>query len=182
MAVSGSRDEGERGGSAVVDGEEMVDDGVEIASRGLPQGTTGTPNLSRFSWALQWLPEDDPRRPLSLQTRAKQKAQQSWHSSWQASAPSPSSPTSIEAPPSTDVLALHQLLRKPKTVLAVQLRTGKNSFNAFLYQAHVPSVLSPLYSCGFGHQTAKHIIIHCRNFSAARHAFSDNQGHLPDFK
>ncbi len=182
MAVSGSRDEGERGGSAVVDGEGVVDDGVEIASRGLPQGATATPHLSRFSWALQWLPEDDPRRPLSLQTRAKRKAQQSWHSSWQASAPSPASPTSIEAPPSTDVLALHQLLRKPETALAVQLRTGKNGFNAFLYQARVPSVLSPLCSCGFGHQTAKHIIIHCRNFSAARHALRDNQGHLPDFK
>ncbi len=166
----------------MVDGEGVVDDRVEIASRGLPQGATATPHQSRFSWALQWLPEDDPRRPLSLQIRAKRKAQQSWHSSWQASAPSPASPTSIEAPPSADVLALHQLLQKPETALAVQLRTGKNGFNAFLYQARVPSVLSSLCSCGFGHQTAKHIIIHCRNFSAARHALRDNQGHLPDCK
>jgi hypothetical protein len=66
--------------------------------------------------------------------------------------------------------------------LAVQLRTSKNGFNAFLYQARVPSVLSPLCSCGFGHQTAKHIIIHCHNFLAARHALRDNHGHLPDFK
>jgi hypothetical protein len=66
--------------------------------------------------------------------------------------------------------------------LAVQLQTGKNGFNAFLYKVRVPSVLSPLCSCGFGHQTAKHIIIHCRNFSAARHALRDDHGHLPDFK
>jgi hypothetical protein len=46
----------------------------------------------------------------------------------------------------------------------------------------VPSVLSPLCSSGLGHQTAKHIIIHCRNFSATRHALRDNQGRLQDYK
>jgi hypothetical protein len=46
----------------------------------------------------------------------------------------------------------------------------------------MPSVLSTLCSCGFGHQTTKHIIIYCRNFSAARHALRDNQGRLPDYK
>jgi hypothetical protein len=100
---------------------------------------------------------------------------------WQASAKSPALLTSIEAPPSIDVLALYQLLQKLEMALAVQLRTGKNSFNAFLYQAHVLTVLSPLCNYRIGHQTAKHIIIHCRNFSAARHALSNNQGHLPDF-
>ncbi len=101
---------------------------------------------------------------------------------WQASAKSPAPLASIETPRSTDVMALHQLLRKPEIALAVQLRTGKNSFNAFKYQACLLTVLSPLCSCGFGHQTAKHIIIHCRNFSAARHALRDNQGHLLDYK
>ncbi len=111
-----------------------------------------------------------------------QRAQQSLHSMWQASAKSPAPSTSIEAPPSTDVLALHQHLQKPETALAVQLQTEKNGFNAFLYQARAPSVLSPLCSCGLGHQTVKRIIIHCRNFVAARHALRDNQGRLPDYK
>jgi hypothetical protein len=66
--------------------------------------------------------------------------------------------------------------------LAVELRTGRNAFNAFLYQAHESSVLYPLCSCEFGHQSAKHIIIHCRNSSAARYALRDNQGRLPDYK
>ncbi len=35
---------------------------------------------------------------------------------------------------------------------------------------------------GFSHQTAKHVILYCRNFSDARHALRDNQGRLPDYK
>jgi hypothetical protein len=101
---------------------------------------------------------------------------------WQALAKSPAPSTSIEAPPSTNVLALHQLLQKPKTALAVQLQTGKDSLNAFLYHARVPSVFSPLRSSGFSHQTAKPIIIHCHNFSATSHALKNNQGRLPDYK
>jgi hypothetical protein len=64
----------------------------------------------------------------------------------------------------------------------VQLQTGKIGFNAFLYQARVPSIQSPLCSCGFGHQTAIYIIIHCRNFSAARYTLRDYQGRLQDYK
>ncbi len=81
-----------------------------------------------------------------------------------------------------DVLALHQHLRKPEPSLVVQLRTGKNGFNAFLYQALVPTVPSPPCSCGRGSQTAKHILIHCSMFSAAWSQLRDSQGHLPDFK
>jgi hypothetical protein len=33
-----------------------------------------------------------------------------------------------------------------------------------------------------GHQIAKHILIHCCNFSAARHALRISQEGLPDFK
>ncbi len=101
---------------------------------------------------------------------------------WQASAQSPALSTSIEDPQSTNILALHQPLQKLENALAVQLQAERNSFKAFLSQARMSSVFSPLCSCQFGHQTAKHIIIHCRNFSAARHALRDNQGHLPDYK
>ena len=180
MAEAGNG--GERGGTSGEDRRGEEDSWERRATRVIPQEEPTTPHQSKLSWALQWLPDDDPRRPLSLQKRAMRKAQQSWHNMWQASAKSPAPSTSIEAPPSTDVLALHQLLRKPETALAVQLRTGKNGFNAFLYQARVPSILSPLCSCGLGYQTAKHIIIHCRTFLAARHALRDNQGRLPDYK
>ncbi len=69
-AISRGRGEGERGRAAVGEDGREVEDGVEMALRGLPQGTTTTPQQSQLSWALQWLPDDDPRRPLILRTQA----------------------------------------------------------------------------------------------------------------
>jgi hypothetical protein len=63
----------------------------------------------------------------------------------------------------------------------VQLQSGKYGFYAFLYQACMPTVLSPLCSYGRGSQTAIHIIIHCSAFSATWHQLRDSQGHLLDF-
>jgi hypothetical protein len=65
--------------------------------------------------------------------RAKCQEQQTWLQQLQASAPHPANLTSIKAPPGTDGLALHQHLQMPESSLAVQLQTGKNGFNAFLY-------------------------------------------------
>jgi hypothetical protein len=60
-------------------------------------------------------------------------SQQSWHSIGQASARSFASLTTIDAPPSTNVLVLCQLLWKLEMVLAVQLQTRIIGFNTFLY-------------------------------------------------
>jgi hypothetical protein len=178
-SLDGEGNNGNRGGKAGGGRRNEEDSWERRATRGsLQEGSTIT-HQSKLAWALQWLPDVNLRCSLSLQKRAMQKAQLWWHSMWQASAKSPAPSTSIEAPPSTDVLALHWYLQKPETALAVQLRTGKNSFNAFLY---LPSVLSSLCSLRFGYQTAKHIIIYCRNFSAAMHALRDNQGCQPDYK
>ncbi len=45
-----------------------------------------------------------------------------------------------------------------------------------------PTLRSPLCSYGRGSQTAKHIIIHCSMFAAARHQLRDDQGCHPDYK
>jgi hypothetical protein len=79
-------------------------------------------------------------------------------------------------------LALHHQLQKQELSLAVQLRTRKNGFNAFLYQAGVPTVLSPLCSCGRGSQTGEQILIHCSVTSAAQYQLRDDQGCPPDYK
>jgi hypothetical protein len=100
----------------------------------------------------------------------------------QASALYPVNPTSIKAPHGADVMALHQHLQMLELSLAVKLLTGKISLNTFLYQARVPTVPSPLCSCGRGSETAQHILIHCSVFSAAWHQPRANHECLSDYK
>jgi hypothetical protein len=73
-----------------------------------------------------------------------------WLQQWQSSAKSPPNPDLVEAPSGTNVLKLHEGLRKAKSLLAIQLRPGMNGLDASLFQARVPSVSSPLCSCGRG--------------------------------
>jgi hypothetical protein len=57
---------GERGGASGED-RRSEEDGLERrATRGSPSEDPTTHYQSKLSWALQWLPDDDPRRPLSL--------------------------------------------------------------------------------------------------------------------
>jgi hypothetical protein len=79
------------------------------------------------------------------------------------------------------VLGAEDGLRKAESLLAMQLRTRKNGLDAFLFQARVPSVPSPLCSCGGVQQMAKHVLIFCPRYAGARPELRDKQGHLPDF-
>ncbi len=168
MLLRGERNHGEKGRKAREIRGSKEYHWEWRAIRGSTQEVTTTFHHSKLALAVPWLTYDNPHCLLCLQKRAMQKAQQSWHSMLQGLAKSPAPSTSIEAPPSTDVLELHQLLQKPKTALAVQLQTGKYCFNVFLYQACAPSVISLLCSCRFGHQTAKQIIIHwCKSMAAS---------------
>ncbi len=80
----------------------------------------------------------------------------------------------------TNVLKLHEGLRNAKSSLAIQLRTEINGLDAFLFQARVPSVPSPLCSCSKGQQPAKQVLIFCPQHSGARHKLRDELGHLPE--
>ncbi len=135
----------------------------------------------QLSWAQQWVPDYYPRRPATITTRANRKINTLWLQQWQSSAKSPPHPDLVEAPPGTDVLKLHEGLQKAESSLAIQLRTGVNCLDAFLFQARVPSVPSPLCSCGGGQHTANHVLIFCPRHSGARHELRDEQGHLPNF-
>jgi hypothetical protein len=66
-------------------------------------------------------------------------------------------------------------------LLAIELRAGINGLNVFLFQARVPSVLSPLCSSGPEQQTAKHVLIFWLQYSGVRQELKDELGHLPDF-
>ncbi len=57
------------------------------------------------------------------------------------------------------LLKLHEGVRKAESSLAIQLRTGTNCLDAFLFKDRVTFVSSQIYSCGRGRQMATHIII-----------------------
>ncbi len=78
-------------------------------------------------------------------------------------------------------MKLHKGLRKAESLLAIQLRSRINGLDAFLFQAKVPSVLSPLCSYGSGQQKAKHVFNLCPQYSGARHKLLEELEHLPDF-
>jgi hypothetical protein len=80
-----------------------------------------------------------------------------------------------------DILKLHEGLPKAESSLAIQLRMETNGLDTFLFQAQVPSVPSPICSCGRGRQTAKHILIFCPRHAGAWYELRNEQGHLPDF-
>jgi hypothetical protein len=136
---------------------------------------------SQLSWAQQWVPDDDPRHLAAISTRANNTIKDLWLQQWQSSAKSPPNPDVVEAPPGMDILKLHEGLRKAESLLAIQLRTGTNGLDAIFFQARVPSMLSPLCSCGRGQQTAKHVLIFWPRYAWARHELRDEHGHLPDF-
>jgi hypothetical protein len=98
-----------------------------------------------------------------------------------SSAKIPLNPNVVEAPPGTDVLKLHEGLRKAESSLAIQLRMGTNGLDAFLFQARLSSVLSHLCSYGKRRQTARHILIFCARYAWARHELKEEHRHLPDF-
>jgi hypothetical protein len=56
----------------------------------------------------------------------------------------------VEALPGTDVLKLQEKLRKVESLLAIQLRTGINGLDAFLFRPRVPSLTFSLCSYGRG--------------------------------
>jgi hypothetical protein len=59
---------------------------------------------------------------------------------WQFLVKSPPNPYLVEAPLGTDTLKLHKGLRKAESLLAIQLRTGINDLNTFLFQARVSTM------------------------------------------
>jgi hypothetical protein len=74
----------------------------------------------------------------------------------------------------------HYGLRKAESLLAIQLRTGTNASDAFLFQARVPSLSFPLYSYGRVGQMTKLILIFCLRHARAWHELRDEQGHHPN--
>ena len=64
---------------------------------------------------------------------------------------------------------LHRTLRKAESSLAIQLRTEKVGFAAFLHARRVPDVISPACQCSWRRQDPKHVVMFCPNHASTRH-------------
>jgi len=59
-------------------------------------------------------------------------------------------------------------LQKAESTLAIHIRTERIGLNAYLHSRNVPGTNSPRCDCGWSHQTAKHILMHCPNWTHLR--------------
>ena len=65
-------------------------------------------------------------------------------------------------------LRLHTGLPKAHTSVLTQIRTGKIGLAAFLHRCQVPGFESPACPCGWQSETAKDVILQCRQFTNKR--------------
>lgn len=59
-------------------------------------------------------------------------------------------------------------LQKAESTLATHIRTERIDLNAYLHSRNVPGANSPRCACGWSHQTAKHILMHCPDWTHLR--------------
>ncbi len=59
-------------------------------------------------------------------------------------------------------------LQKAESTLATHIRTERIGLNAYLHSRNVPGTDSPRCGCGWSHQTAKHVLMHCPDWSHLR--------------
>lgn len=82
-------------------------------------------------------------------------------------------PTALQTPAQrsplgTDTIKMRSHLRKAESTLAMQIRTERIGLKAYLYSRNVPGYTSPECECGLGSQTARHVIMHCPNWTDLR--------------
>jgi hypothetical protein len=66
-----------------------------------------------------------------------------------------------DALPNKAILKIHSGLRKAKSSVLVQARTGRIGLAKFLYKCRVPGVLSAQCRCKAGEETARHMALYC---------------------
>ncbi len=67
-------------------------------------------------------------------------------------------------------------LQKAESTLATHIRTERIGLNAYLHSRNVPGTDSPRCGCGWSHQTAKHVLMHCPDWSHLRSRMLQDAG------
>ena len=68
--------------------------------------------------------------------------------------------------PGTKVLQLHKRIKKPKTALIIQMKTGKIGLHAFLFGHKLAN--NSKCECGHRSQTVQHVLYKCRKITRLR--------------
>ena len=84
--------------------------------------------------------------------------------------------------PQESSLKLHSRLHKAESAVITQIRTECIGLAAFLNKARVPDFPSLVCQCGRARETARHVILHCNRFMAARHKIADPRSGVVDLK
>ena len=116
----------------------------------------------------------DPRR-RNIRSNQRLVGLQRWCQRWDLAK---RSLKAIEEKPSKTLIKRHKGLRKAESAIIIQARSGRIGFASFLHEARVPGYESPICSCGQGHETPRHILIHCTKYSDVRNELYDNNGRL----
>jgi len=65
--------------------------------------------------------------------------------------------------PRPNNIKLYSKLKKAESSAVFQARTGRIGLRHFLAKARVPEISSPECSCGYGLETAAHVLLHCKD-------------------
>jgi hypothetical protein len=116
--------------------------------------------------------QEDNERTGALE-RAKTAIQvdcrQRWKERWKRSKKGPHSRI-LQPCLDPKVKKIHKSLRRHQSSLAIQLRTGKVGFRAFLFNSKVPDIETPwcLTCAGEELETVQHVLLHCPTWAGLR--------------
>ncbi len=74
----------------------------------------------------------------------------------------------IQPTPSQRIQLLHKNVKRAKSSLITQMRTGKIGLKAFLYSRWVPGVEDESCECGSSKETVRHILLECKLYHKRR--------------
>ncbi|EDN05845.1 predicted protein [Histoplasma mississippiense (nom. inval.)] len=77
-------------------------------------------------------------------------------------------------PPDKKILKWHTGLRKARSTIIIQLRSGKTGLAAFLNRCKVPEFPTPRCPCGYEWETVEHVLIHCERWEQQRQGLIRN--------
>ena len=135
-------------------------------------------SMNKLRKEIEALPRTDRTQILNgniIRKWTKQKWKERWNH-YLDSIPAAQKTPSHDCRLGTFRKKLHQGLRKAESSLAIQLRTGKVGFAAFLHARRVPDVLSPACQCGWRRQDPKHVIVFCPNHALTRNRLYEEAG------